>query len=172
MSIWNEIAVHVQQGALIETIRRDLRATVNLNYRRWVYVSSAIDKEISKSGNAPTFRKFSAQLQSFIIGRTVPVALKHDHKIAEWARLDPPGCEVWEARIRHVKPELRVLGRFADVDIFIALNLYEGGELKKKKDWDNAKARCQTDWAALFPHNPPVFGSVINDYVAANVTLI
>lgn len=172
MSILDEIRVHVQSSNLFETAHRDIRASAALDYRRWVYVSPEIEKERTARKNESAFRKLSAQFQNFMMGRTIPVALVHDHKQAEWARLDPPGCEVWETRVRHVKPELRVLGRFADVDIFVAFNLYEGGQLKGKRAWDIAKARCQTDWAALFPHTSAVFGSTANDYLTTNFTLI
>ena len=106
----------------------------------------------------------------FIDGETVPVALEQDHKKAEWARLDPPGWEVWEMRVRFVKPELRVLGRFASPDIFVVLNLYEWKDVKGK--WNAAKLRCQEEWVNLFPQSPPVFGRTIHDYIRANVTLI
>jgi len=172
MSILDEIREHVQKGSLFEIAHRDLRASSALDYRRWIFVSPEIEKEMAARVNEFTFRKLSAQLQNFIMGRTIPVALKHDHEQAEWARLNPAGNEVWETRVRHVKPELRVIGRFAQVDIFVALHLYEGWQLKGKTAWDAAKARCQTDWAVLFPHTSPVFGSNGNDYVTTNFTLI
>ena len=172
MSILDEIREHVERGNLFEVAHRDLRASSELDYRRWIFVSPEIEKERVARVNEFTFRKLSAQFQNFMMGRTIPVALEHDHKHAEWARLDPAGCEVWETRVRHVQPELRALGRFADADIFVALNLYEGSQLKGKKAWDAAKARCQTDWAVLFPYTSPVFGSTANDYVTTNFTLI
>jgi hypothetical protein len=172
MSILDEIREHVQKGNLFEVAHRDLRASSALGYRRRIFVSSEIEKAINGRKNESAFRKLSAQFQNFMLGRTIPIALEHDHKHAEWARLDPAGCEVWETRVRHEQPELRVLGRFADIDIFVTFNLYEGGQLKGKRAWDTAKARCQTDWAVLFPHTSPVFGSTANDYVTTNFTLI
>jgi len=119
------------------------------------------------------FRRLSAIIQSFIDGSTIPVALEQDHEQAQWARLDPASREVWEIRVRHVKPdtELRISGRFAAIDTFVALNLYDY-PIKGKRAWDQVKMRCQTDWQALFPTSPPLFGDKINDYISANVTLI
>jgi hypothetical protein len=171
MSILDEIGTHVQKGNLFEVAQRDLRASSPLDYRRWIFVSPEIEKEMVARSNESAFRQLSAQFQNFMMGRTIPLALEQDHKHAEWARLDPAGWEVWETRVRHVKPELRVSGRFAKIDIFVAFNLYDV-QLKGKRAWDTAKARCQTDWAVLFPHTPPVFGSTANDYVTTNVTLI
>ncbi len=172
MSILDEIGEHVQKRNLFEVVQRDLRSGAGPDYRRSIFVSQEIEKETIARVDESSFRKLSAQLQNFTMGRTIPIALKHDHKHAEWARLDPAGNEVWETRVRHTKPELRVLGRFASVDIFVALNLYEGSQLKGKKAWDAAKLRCQTDWAVLFPYTSPVFGSNGNDYVRTNFTLI
>jgi hypothetical protein len=171
MSILDEIKEHVDRNNLYEIIRRDLRASGNDEYRRWIYLSSAINQEITNRFDEPSFRRLSVQFQNFIIGHTVPVALVPDHKKAQWARLDPASHEVWETRVRHVSPELRVLGRFADVDIFVALNLYEGWELKGRK-WDAAKARCQSDWSALFPSSSPARGRNGNDYIRTKFTLI
>jgi len=172
MSNLDEIKELVRRNRLFDITSRDLRATADREYRRWIYVSEDISKEIATRHNEAAFRRLSAQFQSFIIGGTVPVALIHDHKNAEWARLDPSGHEVWESRIRHQTPELRVLGRFADVDIFVAFNLYEGWQLKGKPKWDAAKARCQADWHALFPVASPVQGATVSDYIGANFTLI
>jgi hypothetical protein len=170
MSILDEIRLHVLNGNLTEIGRRDLRAT-GLGYSRRVYVSREINQECLTRYNEPSFRKLSAQLQAFIGGLTIPVALEVDHKKAEWARLEKPGDEVWETRVRDVTPELRVLGRFAGVDTFVALNLYDS-QIRSKKNWNKAKERCREDWRILFPCYPPVFGCTINDYISANVTLI
>jgi hypothetical protein len=171
MSNLDDIKEHVRQNRLFEIVRRDLRATNDREYRRWIYVSLAISQEIANRFAERAFRLLSAQFQNFIIGRTVPVALEPDHKKAEWARLKPGNHEVWETRVRNVSPELRVFGRFADIDTFVALNLYEGWEVKGRPKWDEAKARCQSDWSALFP-DPPVQGRVIRDYIRTNFTLI
>jgi hypothetical protein len=171
MSILNELKEQIRRGNLFEIIRRDLRASDDREYRRWIYVSSAINQEISNRFNEPAFRKLSALFQAFIMGATIPIALIPDHKNAEWARLRPAGYEVWETRIRRTSPELRVLGRFADVDTFVALNLYDS-QLKGRRTWDTAKVRCQSDWAALFPNSPPVHGNTANDYIRTKFTLI
>jgi hypothetical protein len=168
MSILDEIAVHVHNGRLAQFETGDLRATTT---KRAVYLASDIASEMLNRRNEASFRIFSVRLESFVLGRTIAVALKHDHKNAEWARLDPPGSEVWEVRARHVNPELRVLGRFAAFDTFVALNLYDA-QIKGKKNWDAAKVRCQADWNLLFPYLSPRFGSLVDDYISPEFTVI
>lgn len=172
MSIHDEIKGHVERGNLVEIARRDLRAMDDLEYRRWLFVSSAVNQEIAGRFNEPAFRRLSAQFQTFIMGQTIPIALVPNHKRADWARLEPANHEVWETRVRHTRPELRVLGRFADVDTFVALNLYEGWELWGWWKWNAAKAHCLSDWLALFPSSSPVIGRTVSDYISANFTLI
>jgi hypothetical protein len=170
MSILDEIRKRVESNDLFEVIQRSLRPEGD--YRRWVYVSKEVEQERIKRANEDSFRQLSDQFRTFTTGLTIPVALQHDHKRAEWARLDPPGWEVWETRVRFVTPELRVFGRFAAIDVFVVFHLYEGRELKGKKKWDAAKIRCQQDWTKLFPNDQPVFGSTVNAYVRTNFTLI
>jgi hypothetical protein len=171
LSILDEIAIHVQRRSLVQFFASDLRAANQSAYQRSVFVSVEISQERERRRNERSFRLLAVRLEAFVLGRTIPVALEQDHKAAEWARLAPAGWEVWEIRARHVNPELRVLGRFAATDIFIALNLYDA-RIKGKRNWDAAKLRCQEDWRRLFPQTAPVFGSVINDYISANFTVI
>ncbi len=172
MSIWDVITKHVEGQRLFEILPRDLRAIENTNYRRWVYVSADINQELTAGFHKPLVRRLRASFENFILGRTVAVALTQNHKSAGLARLDPPNHEVWEFRVRDAWPELRTLGRFAEADVFVALNLYERWELRGRQKWDEAKARCRADWSVLFPGTPPVTGRTINDYVSTKFTPI
>jgi hypothetical protein len=167
MSILDEIRIQVEKGNLFEVKQRDLRPS---NYRRSIYVSSEMERERTHRIDELSFRQWSAQAQAFINGATIPVALQRPHKKAEWARLDPAGWEVWEMRVRFVEPELRVLGRFADQDIFVVMHPYEWKDVKGK--WKAAKLRCQEEWSKLFPGTSPVFGRTIHDYIRTNITII
>ena len=171
MSILDEIKKALARCDLYEIGFRDLRAP-DARYRRWIYISPDIYREMRRRSSERSFRKLSAQFQNFLMGRTVPIALELDHKQAQWARLDPQSDEVWECRVRQTDPELRVVGRFASADVFIALDLYERPELKGRKKWAQAKVRCQCRWASLFPCHPPLHGRFPHDYVRANFTVI
>jgi hypothetical protein len=172
MTSRDEIKGLVAAGKLAEIVMRDLRAADNTQrYRRWIYVTSDMEKELFNRRDESAFRRLSAQFQKFILGQNIPMALVADHKQAEWARLGPAGHEVWECRVRDGKDYLSVLGRFADVDIFIGFNLYDS-PLRGKRSWEPAKARCQGDWAALFPTASPVYGATAYDYITTNFTLI
>lgn len=170
ITIRDEIKRH-DGRVLFEVVRRDLRLAESEAYRREIYASASVNQEITNRFNEPVFRRLSAQLQDFIMGRTIPIALTPDRKKARWARLDSPVDEVWEHRVRRVPPELRLLGRFADRDLFVALNIYEGWELKGRRKWNAAKERCQREWRMLFPNSSPVH-ETIDDYVRANFTAI
>jgi hypothetical protein len=171
MSIIDQIKERIAEGHLVEIDWRDLRSPDQNRYRRWIYVSSAIHREMNQRSAQQAFRVLSAQFQSFLSGANIPVALEANHKHAEWARLQKPGDEVWESRIRYTSPELRILGRFAARDVFVALNLYDY-QLRGKKAWDRAKLLCQSDWSLLFPTMSPVQGRTIHDYLRAKFTLI
>jgi hypothetical protein len=171
MSNIDEIKDRVAQGRLFEIKQRDLRADNSREYRRWIYVSPELYREIFNRRDETAFRMLSAQFQNFILGKTIPVALVSDHKDAQWARLGPAGHEVWESRVRDKRHYLTVLGRFYELDTFIGFNLYDS-PLKGKSQWDGEKVRCQADWAVLFPATPPVYGVTIHDYIGTNVTLI
>ena len=173
MSNLDEIKELVEQGTLIEFERRELTNIGNYDtYRRFIYLGHDLNNETSIRSNERTFRRLSALWQNFTSGRTIPVALERDHRSAQWARLDPAHQEVWETRVRHESPELRILGRFAYCDVFVAFHLYEGSELSRPHEWDTAITRCEAEWLTLFPRSSPVIGNRINDYISTNFTLI
>ena len=87
------------------------------------------------------------------------------------ARLEPARDEVWEIRVDDANPQLRVFGRFAKVDVFVALV----GPIRRPDLrgplWDAAKRRCREEWANFFA-NPPVIGIKVHDYISTNVLAV
>lgn len=65
--------------------------------------------------------------------------------------------EVWEIRSRDPLPSIRVLGRFADTDVFIALSWWHRTDLGGPKDraWRDAIVGCKSEWRKLFPSYEP-----------------
>ena len=85
-------------------------------------------------------------------------------------RLESPPPEVWAIRITNPNPQLRVFGRFAEPDTFVAMDIYTRQYLgrKKSKAWKNACAQCVFDWRELFPQYEPFIGRRVSDYVTEN----
>ncbi len=125
-----------------------------------------------------------ADLDNFVAGRKVISVAKHPFKggkTADLKRLEAPREEVWEWRSRHPKPGLRILGRFASKDIFIAFRYAERsglgrarkvrGRMKESREWRDAKLRCKADWRNLFPAYNPFMASTLYGYVS-NIILV
>ena len=87
----------------------------------------------------------------------------------------------WDIRSRDPKPSLRVIGHFAETDVFVALVwrprsvVFEGrvhlGEVQGP-NWDAAKSQCREQWNALFPNHTPLTGENIGDYISENGLLV
>jgi hypothetical protein len=66
--------------------------------------------------------RLRADLEVFVKGGQVSVCLTpYRAKAAYMARLDEPADEVWDIRSRDPSPALRIFGRFAETDLFVAL---------------------------------------------------
>jgi hypothetical protein len=85
--------------------------------------------------------------------------------------LDPRNEEVWELRSRDPKPALRVFGRFAEPDVFIATHMAWRDVLGGWDSWEWAAEirRCKAIWRQLFPTYPPHSGGNVRDYITNNV---
>lgn len=85
-------------------------------------------------------------------------------------RLVPPPPEIWAIRVTFPQPQVRIFGRFAEQDTFIALDMHTRGFLGKKgsSQWRAASSKCATDWATLFPNQLPHQGTSAADYISEN----
>ncbi len=87
--------------------------------------------------------------------------------------------EVWEIRSRDPQPGIRVLGRFAETDIFIATSWWHRADLggPGERAWRDAIVECKTQWKHLFPAYEPKSSGVNvhdypNDYISTNTLLV
>ena len=124
--------------------------------------------------------RLRADLERFIKGQQIGLCLiPYKAATAYMGRLDRPEDEVWDIRSVDPTPGLRVFGRFAEVDVFVALHWApRSKELcwSEKKalgkgtslEWHFAILECHEQWEALFPGCPPVHGDNVRDYVSAN----
>ena len=76
--------------------------------------------------------------------------------------------EIWEIRSREPAPSIRVFGRFADIDVFVATTWAERSFLELFDQWRRHKRRCNAQWQQLFLAYPPRTGVTIHDYISHN----
>lgn len=91
-------------------------------------------------------------------------------------RLDPGNDEVWEIRSKDPEPQIRVFGRFAHTDAFVATHAAYRDHLGNPRfgkfdgnHWPEEIQRCHLIWNQLFQGADPHSGVSINDYIATNV---
>jgi hypothetical protein len=116
-----------------------------------------------------------ADLDRYIECRRITVAARPYHaRTAYMAQLDELRDEAWEIRSRDPEPSLRVFGRFADTDWFVALTWWKRADLKgpDSREWRDAIEGCKAEWRRLFPTYPPKTGANVNDYISTNVFLV
>lgn len=126
--------------------------------------------------------RLRADLESFVRGQVVALSLTpYAHKSAYMGLLAPTRDAFWDIRSRDPKPGLRVIGHFAEPDVFVALVwrprsvVFEGrlplGDVEGP-NWDAAKSECREQWKALFPNHTPLIGETIGDYISENGLLV
>ena len=90
-------------------------------------------------------------------------------------RLSPTKDEIWEIRSKDPKPQIRVFGRFAAQDVFVATHLVRRDELGNGSaskfggtTWAAEIQRCKHIWRRLFQSEPPHSGDSLSDYISEN----
>ncbi len=117
-----------------------------------------------------------ADLDSFVEGRKVIAVAGHPFKggkKSDFKRLYKARDEVWEFRSRNPRPGIRIFGRFAAKDIFVAFGWAERPDLggPQSRAWRDAMVRCKTDWRNLFPAYDPFTGSNLYGNIS-NIVLV
>ncbi len=111
-------------------------------------------------------------LDAFVTGQIVAVRLPPSKNVrAHLAMLSEAEEEVWEFRCRDPSPQVRIFGRFAEKDTFIALLSKYKTELANDDAYLAAKEDCKKEWRVWFPSYPPHTGTHANDYVS-NCTVL
>jgi hypothetical protein len=108
-----------------------------------------------------------ADLDWFIQARVLLVPADSQHGgDSHLSQLKPPDVEVWDIRCRDPEPGIRVLGSFADKDVFVALTWELRNPLGAfgSKEWEAAVRRCKETWHSLF-HAQPKMGNYPDDYI-------
>jgi hypothetical protein len=111
-----------------------------------------------------------ADLDHFLEGGRIIVGHRRSRH-AYMKRPDPGRDEVWEIRSRDPSPELRLFGRFAEMDLFVGTACVDREYLgdEDSREWRNEIVRCITDWRNLFHPYPPIRKRPLHEYISTNV---
>jgi len=133
---------------------------------RFVVATKRVHKELYGQWGDPELQERYARAQqvvdSFINNSRIKVRLPPSKSIkAQLALLEPSNEEIWEFRTE--KPGIRVFGRFAEHNTFIALNT----ELRENinDDFAREKEECKRLWRGFFQSYKPHHGTEISDYI-------
>jgi hypothetical protein len=131
--------------------------------------------------------QLAADLESFVRKKEISISLtprgaKKDAKDADFGILDPPGHTTWDYRSRIPSPGIRLVGRFAKVDTFVALGWWPRSVPVTWSDklpliddelrWRIAMHHCETEWYKVLPDLIPVAGTEVENYVSGNFRLV
>lgn len=135
-----------------------------------------VSEEINRIAHPPwpetssgrRFARMRSYLDSWSGGRLISIADDPYHKPKRtfMARIDPSQDEVFDIRCRSPKPGIRILGCFADQDLFIALTIAGHEDLTTEKEWRDEREACKAAWRRLFPTYQPFSGATLNEYVS------
>lgn len=172
MSIYERLSEAEEQGTIIRYRRAPIEE------KRALYVTASFFRELSHPGSAIDFfgQKFSvsALFTRWLNGSPLSIRL-HDRAFqAELARLEPPPEEIWEMRITVPRPQLRVFGRFAERDVFVAMFAINRDRLgrafsangRKNQSWQGAMYECEAIWNGILGGAEPFRGQSASDYVS------
>lgn len=172
MSIRDEINHRVSEGRL-HLLPPAIRGAPT---GRFMYVGNELHAALTGPWDDPSaalrFGRLRADLDAFTEGRLVSIAEDPyaKRKSAYMARTDPISNDIWSIRSRDPRPAIRVLGAFAETDVFVAL-VYDfrrnlGGP--GSREWRDLVNRCKTEWQRLFHPYPPHHGENLREYVSRN----
>ncbi len=83
------------------------------------------------------------------------------------ARIHPVANEVWDLRSTDPKPGIRILGRFSEMDTFVALVWDFHEHVSGWAAWAALGQRCLQEWERLFTTLPPHHGKSANEYLSS-----
>ena len=172
MSIGDEITSRVEEGRLFHLPPLIQSQPVARTMLIGEALVDVVTPPWEQSSEGHRLSRLRADLDTFTEGRLISVAAAPFKKpsSAYIARTYPPTDEIWDIRSRDPKPAIRVLGCFAETDVFIAL----AWEYRKplggpgSREWRDFIERCKAEWRKLFPAYGPHKGDDLRDYVSAN----
>lgn len=179
MSICDDI----QQGARFKGRLFPVGHTIGFSVVRPIYASIEIERLLYGEKQDQDWKNriaaLGADFDRYLDGNVIHAALSDPNKpyarkqLSLVRQLWPASGEVWEIRNRNMKPTIRIFGRFAAKDWFIALTWATRPELKEPASphWKQAIADCSTKWDELFNKHPPLTRVNLHDYISNAISL-
>ena len=171
MSMRSEMAEEIRRHCANDGLRL-VEPMIPVAQVRPIYMVSDLHDRIFGPTAEETSRMgfLEADLARFISGDRITVA-RGEEATCTLKLLSPETREVWEHRSRDPKPAVRVFGRFAAQDVFVATNMEYRSLLGRVRSraWAVEIGNCISTWKRLFPYLPPHTGAHLSDYISANV---
>ena len=151
---------------------------------RTVLVTSPINSMLESAAGESRIGQLRADLQSIVAGDELTMSFQpFKHRKATIGILDPATEGTWEIRSRHPSPGLRVFGRFADVDSFVAIDWaprskpLDGFDKKPllgraSLEYQLAQIEVEEFWKKHLAGVSAVLGDDCGDYFSARCTSI
>lgn len=130
---------------------------------RGLYVSAEIHKMLNEyEAQSRAWGTARAIMDDFVSGKLVSVGHKKPSKIGFLED------GVWEFRPSRPRPSIRLLGQFAEKDLFVVLIWGYRKELEGKNSiaWKNIIRNCKTEWKKIFYPYPPLTRGNYDDYIS------
>lgn len=129
--------------------------------------------------------RLRADLEMFVKGQELALSIvPYEHGTAYMGLLAPEAEGTWEIRSRDPKPGMRVFGRFAERNCFVALTWSLRSWLdarwpdkqplgdRSSLQYQLHQISVQERWAELFPGHDPLTGSDINALLSEKYHLV
>lgn len=170
MSIREQIQTALDAGWVVNL----LPTLPSIPHWRVIFMTRRLSDELEQHLEDPTTMVRAAELlatfDTFLGGRLVTIGGRND-KHAYMKLLEPEQEEVWEIRSIDPKPSIRVFGRFAAKDVFVATNMGFRSGLGGfgSIEFRAAMTHCKREWSRCFYTWPPHKGKSVHDYISENV---
>jgi len=106
-----------------------------------------------------------ADMDEYVTGQPLLVTLNNRKDGKGFLKRLSDVDEIWTLRSKK-KDGIRVFGRFARKDTFIATHWEYRRFIKNRNDWAMEEARCIDIWQNLFQGTYPHTGTKVSDYVS------
>lgn len=156
MSIQSEIVARVNEGRLFLLRPRAPGTGMTRVLLMTQPLNNALEASWAEEEDERRYGVLRADLELFVTGGFIdPKYLKKLKKTEE----------VWEIKSPRPKPGIRVFGRFAEFDVFVATHHHDRLPLGRfnSADWRREIRRCKAEWRKYFHPYPPHTGRDIND---------
>lgn len=138
---------------------------------RWIFVNDEVFKEFNPPWESDKREKNIARarqlLDQFSEGGLISVRMPPSKNTkAQLALLSDASDEIWEFRSVEPDPQIRIFGRFAEPNVFIALAIRNKPDAATDDQYFEIREKCKREWRIYFPSYNPHTGNSANDYLS------